>query len=161
MSLIGTMGSGVSALQTFTKGLEVIGNNIANVNTTAFKASNAKYADSFSNLLQSSTPSAAGTSNTPAKMVGSGVMLQGITTNFAQGSIASTSRSTDLSVSGNGYFRVKNTVDSSEFVTRAGDFRWDDQGFLVTTQGFRVQGLAGAGLGAVGDIQLGTPPANT
>ena len=52
MSLIGTLGSGVSALRTFMKGLEVIGNNIANVNTTGFKSSSAQYADSFSNILQ-------------------------------------------------------------------------------------------------------------
>ena len=57
MSLIGTLGSGVSALRTFMKGLEVIGANIANVNTTGYKSSEAKYADSFSNILQRSSPS--------------------------------------------------------------------------------------------------------
>lgn len=161
MSLIGTMGSGVSALRTFMKGLEVIGNNIANVNTTGFKASEAKYADSFSNILQRSAPSGTATSNTPSTGVGTGVTLAGVSTNFTQGSLASTGKETDLGISGNGFFHVKNTADGSEYATRAGEFRWDDKGFLVTAQGYRVQGLTGTGLGTVGDIQLGTPPTGT
>jgi flagellar hook protein FlgE len=161
MSLIGTLGSGVSALRTFMKGLEVIGANIANVNTTGYKGSEAKYADSFSNILQRSSPSTAGGSNTPSTGIGTGVVLAGVNTNFSQGSLASTGKDTDLGVSGNGFFHVKNILDGSEYATRSGDFRWDDQGFLVTPQGFRVQGATGAGLATVGDVQLGTPPAGT
>jgi flagellar hook protein FlgE len=159
MSLIGTMGSGVSALRTFMKGLEVIGSNIANVNTTGYKAQDAKYADSFSNILQRSSPSSATAGNTPSTGIGTGVVLAGINTNFSQGSLASTGKDTDLGISGNGFFRVKNTGDNSEFASRSGDFRWDDQGYLVTPQGFRVQGKTSGG--TVGDIQLGTPPATT
>jgi len=158
MSLIGTMGSGVSALRTFMKGLEVIGDNIANVNTTGYKASQAKYADSFANILQRSAPSGATNSDTPTIGVGTGVQLAGIGTNFNQGSLASTGSATDLGISGNGYFHVKNPVDGTEYVTRAGGFRWDDQGYLVTSQGFRVQGATGKGLGSIGDIKLGAPP---
>ncbi len=161
MSLIGTMGSGVSALRTFMKGLEVIGNNIANVNTTGFKASEARYADSFSNVLQRSAPSGTATPSTPSTSIGTGVALSGVTTNFSQGSISTTGRDTDLAVSGNGFFHVKNSVDSTVYATRAGDFRWSDQGFLVNSQGLRVQGLTGAGLTTVGDITLGTPPTGT
>jgi len=158
MSLIGTMGSGVSALRTFMKGIEVIGDNIANVNTTSFKASEAKYADSFSNILQRSSPTGTSTGNNPTVGVGTGVQLAGIKTNFSQGSLASTGRGTDLGVSGNGFFHVRNPVDGAEYATRAGDFRWDDQGYLVTAQGYRLQGATGAGLAAVGDVQLGVPP---
>ena len=161
MSLIGTMGSGVSALRTFMKGLEVIGNNIANVNTTGFKASSAKYSDSFSNILQRSAPSGASTTNTPSTGIGTGVTLSGVSTNFNQGSLASTGRDTDLGISGSGFFHVKNSVDNSEFATRSGNFRWSDQGFLVNPQGLRVQGLTGAGLAAVGDVELSTPPVGT
>ena len=161
MSLIGTMGSGVSALRTFMKGLEVIGDNIANVNTTAYKASEAKYADSFSNILTRSAPQNAGGGNTPALGVGTGVTLAGVHANFNQGSLASTGKSTDLGVSGNGFFHVKNVMDGSVYATRAGDFRWDDQGYLVTSMGYRVQGATGNGLSTVSDIQLGTPPANS
>ncbi len=161
MALIGTLGSGVSALRTFMKGLEVIGNNIANVNTTGFKASEAKYSDSFSNILQRSAPSGTGSSNTPSTGVGTGVALAGVSTNFSQGSLSSTGRDTDLAVSGNGFFHVTNPNGGTTYATRSGDFRWSDQGFLVTSQGYRVQGLTGAGLTTVGDVQLGTPPAGT
>lgn len=159
MSLIGTMGSGVSALRTFMKGLEVIGDNIANVNTTGYKSSDAKYADSFSNILQRSSPSSASSGNNPAIGVGTGVTLSGIATNFNQGSLASTGKGTDLGISGSGFFHVRNPVDGTEYATRAGDFRWDDQGYLVTAQGYRVQGATGAGLSTVGDVQLGAAPA--
>ena len=161
MSLIGTMGSGVSALRTFMKGLEVIGNNIANVNTTGYKSSQAKYADSFSNILQRSAPSGTASANTPSIGVGTGVTLAGVTTNYSQGSLASTGRDTDLGISGPGFFHVKNAVDGTVFATRAGDFRWTDQGYLVTPQGLRVQGATGSGLSAVGDIVLSTPPTGT
>jgi flagellar hook protein FlgE len=143
-SLIGTMGSGISALKSFVQGLEVIGNNIANVNTTGFKGSDAKYADSFSNLLLRSSPTPPGGvgSNTPAVQIGTGVTLSGISTNFSQGSLASTGKDTDLGISGSGFFRVRDVQNNVEYVTRSGDFRIDDQGYLVTQQGFRVQGLA-------------------
>ncbi|HEY1107454.1 MAG TPA: flagellar hook-basal body complex protein, partial [Opitutaceae bacterium] len=137
------------------------------VNTTSFKASEAKYSDSFSNILQRSAPSTANTSNTPAAGVGTGVQLSGITTNYSQGSLASTGRDTDLGISGPGFFHVKNPVDGAEYATRAGDFRWTDDGYLVTTsQGFRVQGAVKSSatattLDSVGDIKLGTPPTGT
>lgn len=142
MALIGTLGSGVSALRSFVKGLEVIGNNITNVNTTGFKSSQAQYADSFSNILQRSAPSNGTASNTSTVAVGTGVRLSSITSRFSQGELSSTGQQTDLGVSGSGFFLVRDPQSGSQFVTRAGDFRVDDQGFLVTQQGFRVQGLA-------------------
>jgi flagellar hook protein FlgE len=165
MSLIGTLTSGVSAMRSFTKGLEVIGNNIANVNTTGYKGSTAKFAESFSNTLRGSSPSSATSSNLSSIQVGTGVQLGSINANMNQGALNTTGVGTDLGVSGNGFFRVKNPVDGAEFATRAGDFRIDDQGFLVTSKGYRVQGLTGGSSGtppsALGDIALGTPPTGT
>jgi flagellar hook protein FlgE len=167
MSLIGTLTSGVSAMESFEQGLSVIGNNIANVNTTAFKSGAASYADSFSNILQSSTP-APGTgsgSNTNTVEVGTGVSVSGVSTNYGQGSLSSTGVASDLAVSGNGFFIVKDPSDSSTFATRAGNFTIDSSGYLVTTQGYRVQGLTGgtssAAPATLGDIKLGTPPSGT
>jgi flagellar hook protein FlgE len=165
MSLIGTLTSGVSAMRSFTKGLEVIGNNIANVNTTGYKGSTAKFAESFSNTLRGSSPSSATSSNLSSIQVGTGVQLGSINASMNQGALNTTGVGTDLGVSGNGFFRVKNPVDGAEFATRAGDFRIDDQGFLVTSKGYRVQGLTGGSSGgppsAVGDVALGTPPTGT
>jgi len=167
MSLIGIMGSGVSAMETFEKGLEVIGNNIANVNTTGFKAGTVSYADSFSNVLQASTPApSSGTgSDQDTIEVGTGVSLQSTTTNFGQGSLSQTGVPTDLGISGNGYFVVRNPTDSTEMVTRAGNFSIDSNGYLIDAEGDRVQGLTGGSAGTapstVGDIKLGTPPTGT
>lgn len=165
MSLIGTLTSGVSALRSFTRSLEVIGNNVANVNTTGFKSSRTSFADSFSNTLRGSTPSAGAASNLSATQIGTGVKLAHIESNFTQGALTTTGLSTDLGISGNGFFRVKNPVDSNEYATRAGDFRVDDQGYIVTSQGYHLRGLTGgttlAAPATLGDLKLGTPPTGT
>ena len=162
MSLIGTLTSGVSAMRSFTKALEVIGNNVSNVNTVGFKGSTVTFADSFSNTLRSSAPSSATSSNQSATQVGTGVRLSQIGTRFTQGALSTTGLNTDLGISGNGFFLVSNPADGQIFATRAGNFRIDDNGYLVTYQGYRVQGATGGVAGtppsAFGDIQLGTPP---
>jgi len=163
MSLIGTMDSGVSALQTYEQGLEVIGNNIANVSTNGFKGSNAQYADSFSDVLQGS--SASGSGSTPDMQIGTGVQLASVTVNFAQGQITQTGVPTDLAVSGNGFFLVKSPSSSETYATRDGEFSINASGYLVDTQGDFVQGLTGGAAGSppttVGSIKLGTPPTGT
>jgi flagellar hook protein FlgE len=160
MSLIGTLTSGTSALQGFTKGLEVIGNNIANVNTVGFKGSTAKFQESFSNTLRASAASTATSSNLSAIQVGTGVKVASINANMNQGALSSTGVSTDLGISGRGFFVVSSPIDGSQFATRAGDFRVDDKGFLVTTKGMRVQGLTGGDYlnapGTVGNVRLRT-----
>lgn len=162
MSLIGTLTSGVSAMRSFTKGLEVIGNNISNVNTVGYKSSQASYADSFSNTLRGSSPSNGATPNMSATQVGTGVRISGIASNYGQGGLTTTGVASDLGVSGNGFFRVVNSVDGQEYASRAGNFRFDDQGYLVTSEGYRVQGLTGTPPTAVGDVRLSqTPPAGT
>ena len=103
MSLIGSLDSGTSALESYTQGLNVIGNNIANINTTAFKSATTSYADSFSNTLQA----ASAESDTNSMQVGTGVQVAGINTDFTQGSLLSTGVITNLAISGNGYFVVQ------------------------------------------------------
>lgn len=162
MSLIGTLTSGVSAMRSFTKGLEVIGNNISNVNTVGYKSSQASYSDSFSNTLRGSAPSNGSTPNMSSTQVGTGVRISGIASNYGQGGLTTTGVASDLGISGNGFFRVVNSVDGQEYASRAGNFRFDDQGYLVTSDGYRVQGLTGVPPTSVGDIRLNqTPPAGT
>lgn len=140
MALIGTLTSGVSALRTFSKGLEVIGSNIANVNTTGYKSSSTSFKDTFSNTLRA----AAGGSGDSAVQIGTGVQIGGITTNFAQGSLSSTGKATDLGISGNGYFAVQNgTVN---YATRDGSFHFDTGGNLVNGEGLNVLDTAGAAI---------------
>ncbi len=162
MSLIGTLTSGVSALRTFSKGLEVIGNNIANVNTTGYKSSSATFAESFSNTLRGSAPSNGTQSSQSGVQIGTGVQLSGISSNFTQGALNSTGSTTDLGISGKGFFIVKDATAGAQYATRDGQFRIDDNGYLVTQSGLRVQGLTGGTGGAtptapstLGDIQVG------
>lgn len=165
MALIGTLTSGVSALNAFSKDLEVIGNNIANVNTTGYKSSTTSFSDSFSNTLRGSSPSNGTTSDTSAVQVGTGVNLAGIKQSFTQGDLTQTSVPSNLAISGNGFFVVENPTDTTYYVTRDGDFRIDSQGYLVNQDGYHVKGFTGGTSSAApstyGDIKLGTPPAGT
>lgn len=156
MALIGTLTSGVSALRTFSKGLEVNGNNIANINTTGYTSSQASFAESFSNTLRGSSPSNGTASSQSAVQVGTGVQLAGISTNFTQGALTSTGVITDLGISGRGFFVVRDATSGNTYATRDGSFRIDDNGYLVTQGGLRVRGLTGAvPPTAVGDIRVG------
>ncbi len=155
MALIGTLTSGVSALRTFSKGLEVIGNNIANINTTGYKASQASFAESFSNTLRGSAPSNGSASSLPGLQIGTGVQLAGISSNFSQGALTSTGVTTDLGISGRGFFIVEDPTSGAVYATRDGSFRLDDNGYLVTQGGLRVRGLTGTPPSALGDIRVG------
>ena len=133
MALIGTLTSGISALKSFSKGLETIGNNISNVNTSGFKSSSASFSDMFRFTLRSG-----GTTD----QIGAGVQVAAVSTNYAQGSLSSTGKGSDLGVSGNGYFVVQDYIGAN-FVTRDGAFNWDNTGNLVNAQGYRVLDDAG------------------
>jgi flagellar hook protein FlgE len=136
MALIGTLTSGVSALRTFSKGLEVIGSNIANVNTTAYKSSSTSFKDTFSNTLRAASASDSAT------QIGTGVQIGGITTNYSQGSLATTGKGTDLGISGNGYFVLENAAGVN-YATRDGSFHFDTAGNLVNGQNLSVLDSAG------------------
>ncbi len=144
MSLTGSLSSGVSALKSFSKGLEVIGNNIANVNTTGFKASQISYSDTFSNELD--TASSASSTNNNTSQVGTGVQVAAISTVNTQGSINETGVSTNLAIDGDGYFIVRNILGDENYATRAGDFALDDEGYLVNSSGLRLQGVVGGSI---------------
>lgn len=137
MSLLGTLTSGVSALKTFGKSLEVIGNNIANVNTTAYKGSSTSFADTFSNTLRAASTTDA------SVQVGTGVQIGSISTNFKQGSLTSTGNVSDLAISGNGYFVVQDAAGAN-YVTRDGSFHFDTSGNLLNAQNLKVLDSTGA-----------------
>ena len=149
MRALAIAATGMSAQQL---NLEVIANNIANINTTGYKSSEATFADSFSNTLRSSAPSSGSTSSQSAIQVGTGVQLSSIQTNFSQGALNSTGNITDLGISGKGFFIVKDASTGTQFATRDGQFRVDDAGYLVTSGGLRVQGKVGTG---IADIKVG------
>ena len=150
--------SAISGLQNFQQRLDVIGNNVANVNTTAFKSSRVDLADSFSQTLRASSASNGGSSGIPGLQIGTGVLSTAVKNLYTQGALARTGLGTDLAIAGSGFFVVRDTVSNVEMVTRAGDFRVDDTGYLVSNNGMRIQGWAESTLstGAYGDIKIDT-----
>ena len=143
MALIGSLTSGVSAMQSFVKGMEVIGNNIANSKTTAFKRQRVGYSDSFSNTLRDASPGSDSVSSRPGMQVGSGVNVNSTTKVFDQGSIEGTGVTSDLAIVGKGFFRVVDPSNSSQYLTRNGALRVDSEGFLTEQTGKRLIGLTG------------------
>jgi flagellar hook protein FlgE len=141
-------------MQQFQDQMDVIGNNIANVNTTGFKSARVNFAESFSDTLRASLPGDGTTSGAPAMQIGSGVAIGSIRNQYLQGTLSQTSVPSDLAISGDGFFIVKDALANSEFATRAGNFHLDQNGYLVTEGGLRVQGFADAGLSQRGDIRI-------
>ncbi len=152
-------------MQQFQQRLDVIGNNISNVNTSGYKTARVDFEDAFSQTVQAASPASGNASAVAGIQIGSGVSTGAIRNQFTQGALSRTGVQTDLAVSGNGFFIVRDPVGDSEYATRSGDFRLDERGFLITNRGFRVQGFTDAvtdptGLVTRGDIQInkGTPP---
>ena len=112
MSLITSLFTGVSGLSGNSQAMNVIGNNIANVNTVGFKGSTAVFSDVFGAIL---------TNGPVVSQLGLGTRMQGILPSFAQGSFETTTNSLDLAVDGSGFFVVNN--GAGNFYTRAGQFR--------------------------------------
>lgn len=140
------MDSGVSALDQFQQDLDVIGNNIANVDTVGFKSANVEFADALSQTIGSN---AAG-----SEQVGTGVVTSSITNTFTQGSITNTGVPSNLAINGNGFFVVKDPSSQEQYVTRDGDFSVNSSGYLVTSNGMMVQGITPPGGTATGNIQI-------
>ena len=132
--------SGISGLKAHQTMLDVAGNNIANVNTTGFKSSQTQFQDTLSQMLTSPGAAQAGVGGTNPAQVGLGVKVAGITTNFQQGAAQLTNRSTDMMISGDGFFTVRS--GNEQMYTRSGSFNFDSVGQLVTADGALVQGWA-------------------
>lgn len=133
MGIQSAMFSGVSGLNTNSQAMSVIGNNLANTNTLGFKGSRSV----FSDLLSSSVFGSGGMSQ-----VGRGVGLSIVDSIFEQGTFETTSSDTDVAIEGAGFFVLKEQGNDTAFYSRAGAFRFDDDGYLVNPEGLRVQGKA-------------------
>ncbi len=145
--MLRSLNSGVSGIQQFQQKLDVIGNNISNSNTLGYKTARADFEDSFSQAMQ--TPS-----NVAGIQIGTGVTTGAVRSMFQQGTISRTGLDSDMAIDGDGFFTVKDPRGGQEYVTRAGDFRLDSDGYLVSNTGMRLQGYGDAGLTARGDIKI-------
>ena len=132
--------TGLSGLAVNARRLEVIGNNIANINTVAFKSNRLLLAPSFSrNFSLGSAPSAQ-TGGTNPGQIGLGAVTAGTQRNFNDGAISATGVATDVAIEGDGFFIVD--FSGEQLYTRAGAFQLNSNNDLVTVSGAMVQGFA-------------------
>ncbi len=128
--------SGAAALQ---NEIDAISNNLANVNTTAYKKTRVNFADLFSQQVRSPGSGVPGVNQDPTGIqLGTGVRTVGTQKIFLQGALEATDNDFDMAIDGDGLFRVI-LPDSSTAYTRAGAFRIDSEGNLVTGDGYRVE----------------------
>jgi len=139
--MIGSLFTGISGLNANAKGMTVIGDNIANVNTPAFKANYS----TFANILNQSLGGSGGNE------IGRGVDFWGANPLWTQGSLETTSSATDLAISGRGFFML-NEPAGATYYSRAGAFNFDKEGYLVNPDGLIVQGYEVAPNGTLGII---------
>lgn len=131
MGLSSSMWTGVSGLQAHGEKMGVIGNNIANVNTVGFKGARMHFEDFISQDINT----AAGIGQ-----IGRGVGIGAIYADFGQGGFETTTEATDLAIGGEGFFKVKVKNEDTNYYTRAGNFRFDKDGYLVDPHGYVLQG---------------------
>jgi flagellar hook protein FlgE len=140
--------SGLKNSQTY---MDVIGNNIANVNTVGYKSSSVTFQDMLSQTLQGASGASGTKGGTNPMQVGLGVSLASISTNFSDGSTQSTGVANDLAISGQGFFVVGTA--QNQMYTRDGSFTTDSQGNFLTSSGQKVLGWQANSSGAVDTSQ--------
>ncbi|MEM1167376.1 MAG: flagellar hook-basal body complex protein [Planctomycetota bacterium] len=131
--------SGLTGLTTNSRRLEVIGNNISNANTTAFKSNRLQFSAAFNRTFSLGTSPSGTTGGTNPGQIGLGATTAGTQRNNNEGAINSTGVATDLAIEGNGYFIVDD--QGSRRFTRDGAFQLNSENELVTLSGARVQGF--------------------
>ncbi len=146
--------TGLTGLNSIDKSIDVIGNNIANVNTVGFRAGRATFDDLFvSTLFAGIGPQGARGGINP-RQIGSGVSVGSVDTLFSQGNMQTTGRLLDLAIEGDGFFVLQDDK-LQQVLTRAGNFSLDSDGFIVDPgNGFRLQGRQA---NAVGQIDNTSP----
>ncbi|MBK9407452.1 MAG: flagellar hook protein FlgE [Gemmatimonadetes bacterium] len=131
--------SGVSGLRNHQVRMDVIGNNISNVNTVAFKAGRVTFKEGFAQLLQGASRPPGDLGGINPIQVGFGMQIGSVDMMFSQGNLESTGLTTDLAIQGDSFFVVKKGTQN--YYTRSGNFQLDADGQLVSpTNGFVVQG---------------------
>ncbi len=130
--------TGLSGLLSNARRLDVIGNNISNVNTTAFKSNRMAFSPTFSRNFSLGTAPGDTTGGTNPGQVGLGVTISGTQRNFNNGAIGATGVTTDVAIEGDGFFIVDSA--GTQFYTRAGSFQRNVDNDLVTISGARLQG---------------------
>jgi flagellar hook protein FlgE len=156
--MLRSMFAAVSGLRNHQVRMDVIGHNIANVNTPGFKRSRVTFQEALSQTMRGASRPGDGRGGTNPMQVGLGMNIGAIDTFHTQGGLEGTGRTTDLAIDGEGYFILRGVGDSHLY-TRAGAFGWDGDGTLVNGAGLVVQGqrfdpVSREWTQGIGDIRL-------
>jgi len=147
MSVTSAMETGVSGLLTNSEAISVIGNNLANVNTTGFKEGRTLFSDLLSTSMNNG-------------QIGHGSQIQAVQNMFSQGSLQTTGSATDLAIQGDGMFVLQSPNSAEQFYSRAGAFTFDSNNILTNPDGYKVLGygmtdmINGISNGVLGPIDL-------
>lgn len=154
--MLKSMYSGISGMKANQTKMDVVGNNVANVGTTAFKKSSTRFSDALNQTIIYSSAPGGGIGGVNPGQVGVGTKVSGIFRSMGQGSLQPTGRPTDIAIDGDGFFVID--MNGVESYTRDGSFSLDANGDLVTADGYYVKGTDGAKIN-VPDT-TGTPAKN-
>ncbi|MEE4356270.1 MAG: flagellar hook protein FlgE [Desulfococcaceae bacterium] len=140
--MIKSLSEGVSGLNANAKAMGVIGDNIANVKTIAYKSNSISFANLLSQTIE-------------ASRAGDGVQVWDISTLWSQGMPENTGNPTDLAINGSSFFMVRDSMADTIYYTRAGQFTLDKEGYLANPNGLIVQGrvVTDPELGILGNVQ--------
>lgn len=139
MGLTSSLFSGLSGMKSNEFRMDVIGNNIANVNTYSFKASRTTFQSTFYNTFTFGSAPNGAMGGTNPKQVGTGVMVGAVNRDFSGGAPETTGNKTDLAVQGAGMF-VLERPDGSQVYTRDGSFQFNAENYLLSADGYFLKG---------------------
>lgn len=151
--MLQAMYNGVSAIQATQQQMDVIGNNIANVDTSGFKSSAVSFADQLSQTIQGGSAGTGTVGGTNPMQLGLGTKIGSINLNMQQGTLTATNTPTDMAIQGNGFFMLADPSGAMDY-TRDGTFALDSQGYLVDANtGEYVLGWAANSAGVIDNAQ--------
>lgn len=144
--MVRSLYAGVSGMKVHQTKMDVIGNNIANVNTYGFKSSRASFTDLYYQTLSSSSGSSAVSGGVNSSQIGYGVQFGGIDKIMDRAAFTTTGRNFDVAIAGEGFFQVRDG-EGNTYYTRAGILYIDRSGYLVDGNGNFVLGVNGSNIG--------------
>jgi len=144
------MYSGISGMKANQAKMDVVGNNVANVGTTAFKKSSTRFTDALNQTVIYASAPTGGIGGVNPGQIGIGTKVSGIFKSMLQGSLQPTGRPTDVAIDGDGLFVID--MNGTEAYTRDGSFSLDVNGDLVTSGGYHVKDTNGTNINIPNDV---------
>ncbi len=163
--MVRSLYSGVTGMKAHQTRLDVIGNNLANVNTIGFKSSSVTFRDVYYQSLRGASAGDGTKGGVNSSMVGYGAEVGSIDLNMSQSATSTTGNAWDVSIGGEGFFQVQDS-NGNIYYTRAGKLGYDNNGYLVDSNGYFVLGTAAVNGSVVGQkpgdsrIQMAVPSVN-